>query len=149
MENVAEVDTPVSRNGDSPGRVWRLSEIGGPEARQALRERWREVAGWSAITIGGVAGFLAWVGVSGKDIAPLQLPYLASGGLAAVLLTILGVGLLVSADLHTDRQRLSRLEGEVVELQDLVRRLVDIQSQEPKTDSSRRRRPQPSATRRS
>ena len=47
-----------------------------------LRRRWRETVGWAAIALGALVAVLGWIGVSGKDVAPLQLPYLASGGVA-------------------------------------------------------------------
>lgn len=137
MEQAAEPE--MSSNGDSAAqRLGALGRVDRDQVTRLLAERWREVAGWAAVLVGAVAGFLAWIGVSGKDIAPLQLPYLASGGIAAVVLTIFGVGLLVSADLQRDRKRLSRIEGELVELQDLVRALASEEAQQaPRPSSSR------------
>lgn len=91
--------------------------------RVFLRHRWRLVAGWSLVLLGAVAALLGWVGVSGKDLEALQLPYLASGGVGALVFTGVGVTLLLSNDLRADRERLSRIEGELLELQDLVRAL--------------------------
>ena len=93
--------------------------------RDRLKDRWRETFGWAAIALGALAAVLGWVGVSGKDLAPLQLPYLASGGVFGVLLTIVGVGLLVAADVRRDRDRLARIEGDIVELQELLREALD------------------------
>ena len=90
-----------------------------------LRLHWRDVTGWSLIVLGAVAALLGWAGVSNKDIEPLQLPYLASGGIGGVILTAVGVGLLLAADIRRDRERLGRIEGEILELQDLVRDLSD------------------------
>jgi hypothetical protein len=89
-----------------------------------LRTHWRESAGWVLVWLGGVFVLLGWVGVSGKDIAPLQLPYLASGGIGGIVVAAVGLTLLLSADLRRDRERLTRIEGELLELQDLVRELV-------------------------
>lgn len=89
--------------------------------RAVLRHRWRLIAGWALVALGGLAALLGWVGVSGKDLEALQLPYLASGGIGALVLTGVGVTLLISNDLRADRERLSRIEGELLELQDLVR----------------------------
>ena len=90
-----------------------------------IKERWRETFGWIAIALGAVAAVLGWVGVSGKDLAALQLPYLASGGVFGVLLTIVGVGLLIAADVRGDRDRLARMEGDIVELQELLRQALE------------------------
>ena len=93
--------------------------------RDRIKQRWRETLGWVAIALGALAAVLGWVGVSGKDLAPLQLPYLASGGVFGVLLTIVGVGLLIAADVRHDRDRLAQIEGEIVELQELVRSALE------------------------
>jgi hypothetical protein len=84
----------------------------------------RENLGWAALVVGAVLAVLGWIGVSGKDIAPLQLPYLASGSVGGIVLAIVGVGLLVTADLRRDRERLGRIEGELLELQDRIRELA-------------------------
>jgi len=83
----------------------------------------RETLGWAAVVLGAVFAVLGWIGVSGKDIAPLQLPYLASGSVGGIVLAIVGVGLLVTADLRRDRERLGRIEGELLELQDRLAQL--------------------------
>jgi len=84
----------------------------------------RENLGWAALVIGAVFAILGWIGVSGKDIAPLQLPYLASGSVGGIVLAVVGVGLLVTADLRRDRERLGRIEGELLELQDRLAELT-------------------------
>jgi hypothetical protein len=89
--------------------------------RDRIKTNWRDTFGWLAIAVGALVAVLGWVGVSGKDLAPLQLPYLASGGVFGLLLTIVGVGLLVAADVRRDRDRLARIEGDLVELQELLR----------------------------
>jgi protein-S-isoprenylcysteine O-methyltransferase Ste14 len=93
--------------------------------RERIKDRWREAFGWAAIALGALAAMLGWVGVSGKDLAPLQLPYLASGGVFGLLFTIVGVGLLVAADVRRDRDRLARIEGDIVELQELLREALE------------------------
>jgi hypothetical protein len=102
-----------------------------------LRGHWRESAGWFLVWLGGLFVLLGWVGVSGKDIAPLQLPYLASGGIGGIVVAATGLALLLSADFRRDRQRLARIEGELLELQDLVRELVTQASTEPKKSRGR------------
>lgn len=91
--------------------------------RDRIKNNWRETFGWLAIAVGALVAVLGWVGVSGEDLAPLQLPYLASGGVFGLLLTVVGVGLLVAADVRRDRERLARIEGDLVEVQELLRDL--------------------------
>jgi hypothetical protein len=95
---------------------------------RSARNRWREVAGWSLVAIGALLAILGWVGVSGEDIAPLQLPYLASGSVGGLLLGGIGIGLVVGADVRREHERLGRIEGELLELQDLVRELQETLS---------------------
>lgn len=98
----------------------------------------RVALAWLLIVLGAVAGLLGWIGVSGEEIEALQLPYLASGGLAALVLTAIGAALLISSDVRADRERAGRLEAEVLELQDLVRQLSE-RIDGPKPPRSRRR----------
>jgi hypothetical protein len=83
----------------------------------------RQLLAWVLIVAGSVAGLIGWIGVSGRDIEALQLPFLASGGVAALVLTAIGAALLISSDVRADRERAGRLEAEVLELQDMVREL--------------------------
>ena len=83
----------------------------------------RKALAWLLIVAGAVAGLIGWIGVSGRDVEALQLPFLASGGIAALILTAVGAALLISSDVRADRERAGRLEAEVLELQDLVRDL--------------------------
>jgi hypothetical protein len=109
--------------------------------RNAIRGREREAAGWVLIVLGAVAAVLGWIGVSGKTLEALQLPYLASGGIGGLILTAVGAALVVSSDLRLDRDRVARLEGEILELQDLVRGLAGRIDEEPPTPARRTRRP--------
>ena len=96
----------------------------GPSASAAAPAReWRDKLGWLLLVVGGVLVVIGYIGVSGKDTEALQLPYLASGGIGGLALVAAGSALLISADVRHDRQRLSRIEGELLELQDLVRSL--------------------------
>jgi hypothetical protein len=97
----------------------------------------RQIVAWALIVAGAVAGLIGWIGVSGRDLEALQLPYLASGGVAALVLTGIGAALLISSDVRADRERQGRLEAQVLELQDLVRELSD--RLEPPSRPRRRR----------
>ncbi len=84
---------------------------------------WRPKAGWALIVLGALLVIGAYIGVSGADSEVLQLPYLVSGGIGGLAAVAVGSALLVSADVRHDRERLGRIEGELLELQDLVRSL--------------------------
>ena len=85
----------------------------------------RQALAWLLIAAAAVAGLIGWIGVSGRDVEALQLPFLASGGIAALILTAVGAALLISSDVRADRERAGRLEAEVLELKDMVRELSD------------------------
>ena len=91
----------------------------------------RQALAWLLIAAGALAGLIGWIGVSGRDVEALQLPFLASGGVAALLLTAVGAALLISSDVRADRERAGRLEAQVLELQDLVRELSERLDQPP------------------
>jgi hypothetical protein len=85
----------------------------------------RQALAWLLIVAGAVAGLIGWIGVSGRDVEALQLPFLASGGIAALILTAVGAALLISSDVRADRERAGRLEAEVLELKDMMRELSE------------------------
>jgi Kef-type K+ transport system membrane component KefB len=85
----------------------------------------RQLLGWVLIVAAAVVGVIGWIGVSGRDVEALQLPFLASGGVGALFLTAVGAALLISSDVRADRERAGRLEAQVLELQDLVRELSE------------------------
>ncbi|MGH8994267.1 MAG: hypothetical protein ACRDYV_02025 [Acidimicrobiia bacterium] len=96
---------------------------GDATARAGDTDDWRQKAGWALLVVGAVLVILGYIGVSGADTEVLQLPYLASGGIGGLTAVAMGSALLVSADVRHDRERLGRIEGELLELQDLVRSL--------------------------
>ena len=99
----------------------------------------RQALAWLLIAGGAVAGLIGWIGVSGRDVEALQLPFLASGGIAALILTAVGAALLISSDVRADRERAGRLEAEVLELQDLVRELSSRLDANPRSSGAPRR----------
>jgi hypothetical protein len=74
-----------------------------------LRAEWDRVAGWALIALAAVAIFLAYRGVADATLVAQQLSYIASGGLGGLLLGAVGVGLLVSADVHDEWRKLDRI----------------------------------------
>lgn len=86
---------------------------------------WRSAIAWLAIGFGVVALVIGYVGVSAQTIVAKQIPYLISGGLTGVIAVGGGVALLVAEDLRSDRERLGRLEAQVLEVRDAVRALAE------------------------
>lgn len=83
-----------------------------------LRARWRAVVGWILVVLGALFVILGWVGVSGEPDVARQLSYLASGGVGGLVAAVVGVGLLISEDLRTERRRLGRIEAVLLDVQD-------------------------------
>lgn len=82
--------------------------------------RWRSTVAWGAIASGAAALVFGYVGVSAQTIVAKQLPYLISGGLAGVVAIGGGLALLVAEDLRSDRERLGRLEAQILEIRDAL-----------------------------
>lgn len=89
-----------------------------------LRRRWRTLVGWGLSALGAVLLVAGWFGVSGETLVGKQLPYLISGGIAGLAAIGSGVGLLIAADLRADRERIGRIEAELLEVRDLLREVA-------------------------
>ena len=76
-----------------------------------LRSEWDRVAGWALVALGAVLLIIGWRGVADTAFVADELAFLASGGLGGVFCLGLGVGLLVSADLHDEWRKLDRIEA--------------------------------------
>jgi hypothetical protein len=70
----------------------------------------QRVAAWTSIAVGGICLLAGWIGVSGTKETYEQITYVVSGGIASLFFLGLGVGLLVSADLHDEWRKMDRLE---------------------------------------
>ena len=80
-------------------------------ARTWLRAEWDRVAGFGLIALGGLLLLLGYLGVRGTPFTTEALAYIASGGLGGIFCLGLGVGLLLSADLHDEWLKLDRIEA--------------------------------------
>jgi hypothetical protein len=81
-----------------------------------LVEGVRPYLGYLFMAAGVVALFVGWYGVSGTALVAKQLPYIASAGLAGVVLVAIGNRIFLINDLRRDSGRLDRLELMVAEL---------------------------------
>jgi len=94
----------------------------GPPRRDTIRARWRLIAGWALVLLGAVFIVLGWIGVSGEPDVARQMSYLASGGVGGLTAAVVGVGLLISEDLRSDRRRLGRIEATLLDVNDAMAR---------------------------
>ncbi|MCU1603190.1 MAG: hypothetical protein JWO22_3899 [Frankiales bacterium] len=67
------------------------------DARRGSRGRLMRLAALGLWVAALVIAFLTWNGAAGRAYLPLQLPYFASGGLTAVILTLVGCSLFVGS----------------------------------------------------
>jgi hypothetical protein len=81
-----------------------------------MKQRWRLFVGWALVAVAAVFIVLGWVGVSGTPDVARQLSYLASGGLGGLVAAVVGVGLLISDDLRSERSRLGRIEATLLDV---------------------------------
>lgn len=68
------------------------------------------------VALGAVLLIVAWFGVSGKALAPEQIPYLVSGGLGGIFLGAVGCTVWLSADIQDEWRRLDGIEETLSEL---------------------------------
>ena len=101
------------------------------------RNQWDRTAAVGVIVAGFVALIGGWIGASDTVLTFEQIPYLISGGLAAVCLFVLGGTLWLSADVRDEWRKLDVLE-EVIREVDL--RSVDVPQGNVAADSDREER---------
>lgn len=74
-----------------------------------VRVYWQVIVGGTLISLGFAFLFLAWWGVSGNPLLPVQLTYLAGWGLVGIGFVVVGSALLVVFHLGRQNAILSRL----------------------------------------
>lgn len=75
--------------------------------------RTRLWAGLSTLAVAAVVGGIGWYRISGEPLLNRQIPFLASAGIAVVVLAVLGGALIVAEQLRADQDRIGELEDAV------------------------------------
>jgi hypothetical protein len=86
----------------------------------SLPRRARLIAGFSCLALAAVVGLVGYLKLSLEPDVNRQIPYLASAGMALVLLSALGGALVVGEQMRTDEQRIVELEAAVQSLAAIV-----------------------------
>ena len=89
------------------------------------RRRWRLLAGVASLALAAVVGIVGWLKLSLEPQVNRQIPYLASAGMALVVLAAIGGSLIVAEQLRSDDERISDLEDAVRRLTTTLEPLVE------------------------
>ena len=82
--------------------------------------RGRLIAGFACLALAAIVGLVGYLKLSLEPDVNRQIPYLASAGMALVLLSALGGALVVGEQMRTDEQRIVELEAAVHSLAAIV-----------------------------
>src|SRR5205807_2358644 len=75
--------------------------------------------------LAAVVGGIGWYRISGEPLLNRQIPFLASAGIAVVVLAVLGAALIVAEQLRTDQNRIGELEQAMRSLTDALAPIVE------------------------
>jgi hypothetical protein len=87
--------------------------------------RTRLWAGLATIAAAAVVGGIGWYRISGEPLLNRQIPFLASAGIAVVVLAVLGGALVVAEQLRADQNRIGELEDAVRSLTEALAPIVE------------------------
>jgi hypothetical protein len=87
--------------------------------------RTRLWAGLATIAAAAVVGGVGWYRISGEPLLNRQIPFLASAGIAVVVLAVLGGALVVAEQLRADQHRIGQLEDAVRALTEALAPVVE------------------------
>jgi hypothetical protein len=96
----------------------RVKTGGAPLTRQ--ERRWRLILGVVFLAAAAVVGVVGYLKLSLEPAVNRQIPYLASAGMALVVLAVIGGSLLVAEQLRSDDDRLDELEAAMRQLAEAI-----------------------------
>lgn len=89
------------------------------------RRRLRLALAAACIAVAAIIGLVGWLKLSDEPQVNRQIPYLASAGMALVVLSAVGGSLLVAEQLRADDRRIEELEESVKQLAETLAPLVE------------------------
>jgi hypothetical protein len=89
------------------------------------RRRARLIAGFGCLALAAIVGLVGYLKLSLEPDVNRQIPYLASAGMALVLLAAVGGAFIVGEQMRTDEQRIEELEAAVQQLASIVAPTVE------------------------
>ncbi len=102
------------------------------------RRRARLIAGIACLALAAIVGLVGYLKLSLEPDVNRQIPYLASAGMALVLLSAVGGALLVGEQMRTDEQRIEELEAAVQHLASMVAPTVEAPARTRRRSSASR-----------
>jgi hypothetical protein len=97
--------------------------------------RWRLACGVVALAAAAVLGIVGYLKLSLEPSLNHQLPYLASAGMAVIVLSAIGVCLIITDQLHTDDARIEELTVAIERLADVLGSDVERPARRVSTDT--------------
>jgi hypothetical protein len=104
------------------GAVAGFARPGGMSMKSSRPRLW---VGLSVIALAALVGAVGWFRISGEPLLNRQIPFLASAGLFAVLLAVVGGALVVSEQLKGDQSRIEELENAVKALTEALAPVIE------------------------
>lgn len=95
--------------------------------------RTRLWAGLATIAAAALVGGIGWYRISGEPLLNRQIPFLASAGIAVVVLAVLGGALVVAEQLRADQDRIGDLEDAVRALTEALAPGIENPARRPDT----------------
>jgi hypothetical protein len=80
-----------------------------------LRAQWDRALAVGLFLASGACLMVSWIGVRHQALTALQVPYIVSGGIGAVVLIGLGGTLWISADLRDEWRAIDELRRHIVD----------------------------------
>jgi hypothetical protein len=79
--------------------------------RQVLRAEWERTVAWTLATGAALMLFVGYRNLAASPFAAEEVAHLITGGIGALILTVGAVGLLLSADLRDETDKLDRMDA--------------------------------------
>ena len=121
---VGSLQSAVSYTVPDAGGAGPMSRSGSGDNKMPL-QRSRLMLGLGFLAAAAVVGILGWYKLAGEPLLNRQIPYLASAGLAVVILAAIGGALLVADQLRGDDHRMDDLEAAVRTLADSLGPIIE------------------------
>jgi hypothetical protein len=102
----------------------------------ASTSRWRLAVGIVSFVAAAVVGIVGYLKLSLESSLNHQIPYLASAGMALVLLSAIGVALVIADQIHVDETRMEELTSAIERLAEAIAPDIERPARRREPDSA-------------